>query len=277
MNARYEQLLNDGYLVYRNVLTTPILERLRRITTRLAEVQNRAEPSSFRAQGSMVRTQEDPIFAELITWEPSLSILRDLGFTSPTFTDGYVISKPPDSPRLFWHYDWFSWDAPGAFDPEPQQLFLMYYLTKTRRENGCLRLIPGTHTNHNPLHDLLGEPHSTRLSSPDDLLAHEFTDRADEIDVPVSAGDLVMGDARILHAAHANKSCERRTVITLWYQPTFDRLPDSVKAQMVLKTQAVPSWWPPESRTLVEAMQPRYHGVVEPCIRSLYHRPPDYQ
>ena len=34
----------------------------------------------------------------------------------------------------------------------------------------------------------------------------------------VRAGDLIIGDARMLHAAHANTSDARRTVITLWFQ-----------------------------------------------------------
>ena len=47
--------------------------------------------------------------------------------------------------------------------PVPPQVFCMYYLTDTCRENGCLRVIPGSHTRHNPLHDLVAEPHSAAL------------------------------------------------------------------------------------------------------------------
>jgi ectoine hydroxylase-related dioxygenase (phytanoyl-CoA dioxygenase family) len=37
------------------------------------------------------------------------------------------------------------------------------------------------------------------------------------VDVEVKAGDLVLGDARLLHAAHANNSDRRRTLITMWW------------------------------------------------------------
>ena len=50
----------------------------------------------------------DPIFAELIAWPTALSLFTQMGFDTPTFTDGYIISKPPNSPPLFWHYDWFA-------------------------------------------------------------------------------------------------------------------------------------------------------------------------
>ena len=41
---------------------------------------------------------------------------------------------------------------------------------------------------------------------------------------PVQAGDLVIGDARVLHAAHANNSDAPRPVLTLWYLPQIDKL-----------------------------------------------------
>ena len=53
---------------------------------------------------------------------------------------------------------------------------------------------------------------------------------AGEVDVPVRAGDVVAGDARLLHSAHANRSDERRTVLTVWYCPAYDDLPEEVLA-----------------------------------------------
>ena len=40
---------------------------------------------------------------------------------------------------------------------------------------------------------------------------------ATAVDVCVQPGDVILGDARLLHAAHPNHSAERRTGITLWY------------------------------------------------------------
>ena len=69
----------------------------------------------------------------------------------------------------------------------------MYYLHDTRRENGCLRVIPGSHYRHNPLHDIMYEPHSYDLQTGADLTVDEFSDRPDEIDVPIKAADLLIG------------------------------------------------------------------------------------
>ena len=66
---------------------------------------------------------QHPFFADIITYKPALEALARLGYRQPTFSDGYIISKPPHSPRLFWHYDWFAWEERRNYEPEPPQVF----------------------------------------------------------------------------------------------------------------------------------------------------------
>ncbi|MBJ39118.1 MAG: hypothetical protein CMD83_11745 [Gammaproteobacteria bacterium] len=263
-------LVQNGYCVFRQVLAEPLLSELRTLSERLCA----AEPAERRerrlSQGTMLSTMVDPAYAELIAWAPALERLADLGFDAPTFTDGYVISKPPHSPRLFWHYDWFAWGDDSAYEPRPPQVFLMYYLTDTSPGNGCLRVIPGSHLAHNALHDDIGNPHAESLSRAEDLSLPAYSDRPDEVDVPVRAGDLVIGDARMLHAAHANGSDAWRTVITLWFQPDFAALPERVQAQMVRKTHPVPDTWPEAAAGKVRSLNPAYSGSAEAYGRDLY-------
>ena len=232
------RLLEDGFCRFGGVLDADTLARLRDVTDRMLAAQSDAQRERTRSQGSMLTTREDPLFAELIAHPAALAALRSLGFARPTFSDGYVISKPPRGPRLFWHYDWFAWQDPRSYETPPPQVFAMYYLSDTTPENGCLRVIPGSHVTHNPLHDALGAPHSEELGRARNLDAPEFSTRPDEIDVPVRAGDLLIGDARLLHAAHSNKTDERRTLITLWYQPDLASLPAPMQAQMAAKGPA---------------------------------------
>ena len=70
---------------------------------------------------------------------------------SPKFWSGFVISKPPHSPPLYWHHDGVLWEHPISYTNQPQQYFLMYYLVDTNVHNGCLRLIPGSHLKRQPL------------------------------------------------------------------------------------------------------------------------------
>jgi len=265
-----EQLLRDGYCKFERVLPPEALARLRATCDKLLDALPREQAEKLRAQGSLLPTTGDPLFADLIADRVALQALASLGFPHPTFSDGYVISKPGHSPRLFWHYDWFAWDDPYSFGPNPPQLFAMYYLTDTSRENGCLRVIPGSHIRHNLLHDALREPHSALLSQARDMSLPEFSTRPDEVDVPVRAGDLLIGDARLLHAAHANGTDERRTLITLWYQPDLRAMPDPIQAQMAAKVQSAPDVWPQEARDKYNALLATYDGPAEPHARQLY-------
>jgi FPC/CPF motif-containing protein YcgG len=98
--------------------------------------------------------------------------------------------------------------------------------------------------------------------------------RPDEVDVPVVAGDLLIGDARILHAAHRNDTDARRTLITLWYQPELSSLPERMQAQMAAKAQAIPEWWPADAREQLGAVRASYSGSARPYDRSLYRPRP---
>lgn len=265
-----QQLLEQGFTRFERVLPLDLLNRLRSTTDRLLEAQSAEQQAGKRAQGSMVRTNADPIFAELIALPAALKIFTQLGWSTPTFTDGYVISKPPRSPRLFWHYDWFAWEDDFSYGNEPPQLFAMYYLSDTVRENGCLRVIPGSHLRHNALHDQLLEPHSKALSEASDLEHPAFSTRPDEVDVGVNAGDLLVGDARLLHAAHENKTDQRRTLITLWYQPDLQAMPERMQAQMAAKVQAIPDDWPEQAKAALTPLMARYSGSAAPYGRTLY-------
>jgi hypothetical protein len=82
---------------------------------------------------------------------------------------GYLISKPPGGPPLFWHQDWWGWDQDLSYTSEYPQLFFMYYLTDTTPEKGAARdsgFSPATP----PAHDL-PKAHDRGLASyqsPDD-------------------------------------------------------------------------------------------------------------
>jgi phytanoyl-CoA hydroxylase len=267
---KHMQLFRDGFCVFENAIDAQMMAELRARADQILAAQTEADRQRQRTTGSMALIVSDPFFADIIAHPNALVALASLGYHQPTFSDGYIISKPPRSPRLFWHYDWFAWEDPRSYEPEPPQVFLMYYLSDTCPENGCLRVIPGSHVNHNSLHDIIAAPHSEALARGENLDSVEFSRRPDEIDVPIRAGDLLLGDARLLHATHSNDSDERRTLLTLWYQPDLRALPERMQAQMAAKAQRIPENWPPRARQKVEALLARYEGDAVPYERSLY-------
>lgn len=262
-----EELLSSGYVIVKNVLDQPLLDELRRVTDALLPQQSHDDVERYKYQGSNISVAyQDPVFARLFTLPRALDALKVLGFNAPKWWSAFLLSKPPHAPPLYWHQDWWAWDDPISASPVPAQVFLMYYLTDTNPINGCLRVIPGTHYRHNPLHDLLPPAHTreTYEANPNSVI---FSKHPDEVDVPVTAGDLLIGDARILHAAHANQTDHHRSLLTLWYFPDYDKLPEPIKAYAVgKKPLELPDWWAAEAGKLMEPLIPFYSGDAAPAV-----------
>lgn len=263
LQSRYEQLLTDGFCTIENVLDEVLLRDLREVTEELVKAQPKEMEKRHRFTGSMVNVRSHPVFGRLISCPKALQALSDLGFDHPQWSSGYVISKPPHSPGLFWHQDWWGWDEPCSYEDLPQQLFLMYYLVDTRPFNGCLRVIPRSHRKRHPLHDLLPEAHTdATYNASESEVTHGQAEG--EVDVPVKAGDLVIGDSRLLHASHANQSEAIRTVITLWYVPAYSQMPEGIRARYARSHSLdTPAGWTPEAWEPVKPLIPQYSGNAE--------------
>ena len=260
--AKRRQLASDGFCILENIIDAQMLARLRTVTDAMLARQAAAHFEENRSQGSLISVFEEPFFPQLVAYPPILDALKGLGFDKPKWSSGYVISKPGGSPPLFWHQDARFWDEPISYTPQIIQCFLMIYLVDTTPENGCLRLIPGSHLKRHPLHDALTDAHGQTLGRMDDPQHLAYQRAEGEVAVPVKAGDVVMGSARLLHAAHGNRSRQRRTNITLWYYPEFDALPASIRAY--LARREMPSTWSGRDRERIEALWPRYDGDAAP-------------
>ncbi|MCY3865983.1 MAG: phytanoyl-CoA dioxygenase family protein [Chloroflexi bacterium] len=260
--AKREQLDRDGFCLLEGLVGEDMLERLRAVTDGVIARQEAAHFARNRAQGSLIRVTEDPFMARLIAHPPILEALAGLGFPNPKYGSGFIISKPPKSPPLFWHQDARFWNDPISYTPRTIQCFLMIYLVDTTPHNGCLRLIPGSHLKRHRLHDALPDAHEDDLSKAKDTAHLAFQRAEGEVDVPLKAGDVVMGSARLLHAAHGNHSDQRRTNITLWYYPEFAKLPAPIQAY--LADSDWPLEWEARNRDLLEPLRPRYEGDAAP-------------
>ncbi len=257
-----KQLDHDGYCLLENIIDARMLDRLRDVTD---EVLARTDDTHFeakRSQGSVIPVFQHLFMAKLIAHPQVLAALAALGYADPKWGSGFIISKPPHSPPLFWHQDARFWDDPVSYTPQTIQCFLMIYLVDTTPHNGCLRLIPGSHLKRHPLHDLLPGAHAEDLGRMNDPDHPAYKRVAGEVDVPVKTGDVVMGSARLFHAAHGNQSDQRRTNITLWYYPAFAELPESIQAFLAQETW--PAAWYEQTRALVEPLRPVYEGDAGP-------------
>jgi len=278
-----KSLAVQGYAVVKDFLSASFLDTLREqcdgVLARLPQ-QHRDE---YKSQGSLVNLGDHPDYSHLIVSPELRELMRQLGLAGTRWLAGYLISKPPNSPALFWHQDWWGWDHPMSYRSRLPGLGIMIYLSNTSVQNGCLRVIPGSHRCQHRLHSLpvAHEQSLSHIEDPDDIA---YQSDAAEAAVEVEAGDVVLMDPRLLHSAYANKTDGERSLITLWYLPEFASLPEPIQARYVqifnrhdLDTGDnaagnLLDGWPERHRQAIMNLEPKYHGRTEP---HAWNRAPD--
>ena len=261
-----QQLIREGYCIFENVLEPEMVAKLNAMSEWTIAQEDPAHFDRYRAHGCIIPYWRYPhsAFAELIACPRAMAVLAELGFDCPKVWSGFVISKPPHAPPLFWHQDGVLWDHPISYTDQPQQYFMMYYLVDTNRRNGCLRVVPGSHLKRHALHDLRPRG-DDGVSSASNLDHAAFQHAEGEVDVPVKAGDVVIGDSRMMHTAHANQSNQRRTALTIWYWLSYDELPEDVKRLIVAHITEQEDWrrWVEQTRDVTGEFIPIYDGEAE--------------
>jgi phytanoyl-CoA hydroxylase len=105
-------------------------------------------------------------------------------------------------------------------------------------ENGCMRMIPGTHKF--PLHEMVTSDDDSVLGSriPAGAIAH-LEDSA--VDLVLKAGDVSVHAAEIVHGSRANHSNRRRGGLTIRYIPTSTEIgPANQQACFLLQGSPTP-------------------------------------
>lgn len=265
-------LRRDGYTVLPGVLSPEEIQRYRALTQRLlVHHQDPEYREKHLSIGSLLDILREPGFVELICHPGMRAGLASLGFPEPRYQHGILFNKLPHTPRTFWHQDGTMWDHEASYQAEPLDLILIYYLVDTTPANGCLRVIPGSHRRRHALHAHLTETYTPDLRRMKDATSPAFQLYPDEASVAVRAGDVVVTDARLLHAAHANDSDADRTALSLWYVPSYEALPEPVRARFTLRAghndrlPYVPADWPPEAAERLRGLlPPPYQGHEAP-------------
>jgi hypothetical protein len=205
------------------------------IAATLEEVRVLPRPSCMRRPGNdlIPLRWRDAVVARFLGARRRVQRLRDL-LRAPDlkWLSGYVSTKAPHSPALWWHQDWWCWDHPISFARSAAQVAVLCYLSDTSERNGALRVLPGSHHKSTAIHAQLPEPHGEYANGlPLDHPA--MRDSPDQITVPVQAGDAVVLDYRLLHGTHANETSDRRDCVLLSFIPNWRGLSVDLKAHLI--------------------------------------------
>ena len=221
-----EQTLRDGFCIIDDVLSEEFVRELIVESDRLNDSMEHHPDTKFQGTHLGIPYEENSVMRKLRDWVPSCKALEELGFGDFKPGNGLIVlTKEPFAPALYWHQDWMRWNDPFSCSPWPQTMFLSYYLEDTTIENGCLKVIPGSHLKRISLHDQLVPAHEQGARFIEEDHPVMFCDHPDQIDVCARAGSLVLADARVLHAAYRNGTNQRRDLLLLWHNRS-DTIPD---------------------------------------------------
>lgn len=155
------------------------------------------------------------------------------GATDLRFISGYVSLKRPRSPAMPWHQDWWCWSHPISRLVQASQIAVICYLQDVARDNGALRVLPGSHRSRVDMHDVIPEAHSDEAKQLSEL--HPAMAAAPhELPLEVEAGDAIVLDYRLLHGTYANQSSCRRDAVLMSFVPAWGDLPADVREHLAL-------------------------------------------
>jgi ectoine hydroxylase-related dioxygenase (phytanoyl-CoA dioxygenase family) len=180
------------------------------------------KPEEFTLINAMLPRVYDPAFAGNVYEHRTLSIARQLiGDDVGLDYDQLLAKRPGKTGAVFaWHQDLAYWPKNT---PDTRTVTCSLALDDADLENGCLRVVPGSHRGelreHRPLAEDLRKIGETRRADREE--AHALIldlDPSDEIVyLPVRRGDITVHNEHIVHGSGGNRSNRwRRTYVVAY-------------------------------------------------------------
>jgi hypothetical protein len=211
--ADVERFRADGYLLPGKQLYSP--ERLdglvsifeEHLADKGAKLSDELDTPHFR----------DRRLLDYLLGDEVLDLVEPLVGPDIALWTSHFISKDPYTGRATpWHEDSAFWN--GRLSAYDHIVTVWLALGPSNRDNGCMRVIPGTH--HNGFSDYRPTDKTTQTFHAEIIDVDE--DKA--VDFELRRGEFSLHDGRIMHGAKPNTSAVRRTGYTMRYFPASVRV-----------------------------------------------------
>ncbi len=207
-----------GLAVAHGVIDAALVEEARNHIAWLLERHPRTRPEQLRTN----LVDDDPFWVRLVSDPRLLDIAEQfIGADIALFGSQYIAKPPRDGQAVLWHQDGSYWPL------EPKiAISLWLALDDSLPENGCMRVIPGTHR---------ASLHAVREQrTVDNVLAsgmdQDAVDESAAIDVILAPGDVSIHHPQLIHGSNGNGSARWRRALTIRYIPTSTRITASSSA-----------------------------------------------
>ncbi|MDE2856071.1 MAG: phytanoyl-CoA dioxygenase family protein [Chloroflexota bacterium] len=204
-----------GYVIVREAIDAGLARETAAHVHWLAERNPDIRPEKF-GHNMLV---SDPFMHRLVSDERLVDIVEQfLGSNIAMWAAHYIAKPPRHGQKVLWHQDGSYWPL------EPMEVTTIWLAaTESTRENGCMRLLPGTQNNR-----LLSRREMIDVKDGKNVLESGIRpsqiDDSQVIDLELAPGDVSVHNPRIIHSSEPNTSDKWRIGLTLRYIPTSTRV-----------------------------------------------------
>jgi len=206
-----QKFATDGYVVVDEVLSPDSFEALKRHF----EEKLNALPEGQRPEDLDVPHFTDP---ELFRWlfdDGVLNLVEGiLGPDIALFSSHFFCKPAGDGKRVPWHQDAYFWRE--QIVPAERAITLWLAIDPSTEENGCVRVIPGTHRAEHLHYSKLEDPSSVF----NEELKQDEIDESQSVPIVVHPNQASIHSAGLIHGSTQNLSSIRRCGFTMRYIST---------------------------------------------------------
>ena len=202
---------NDGYIIKKNLFSEDEINKLKKFIESSSDKKNDAREtrsSTGKLSITLWDHPSDDLFGKFSTNERIVKPMEEYLGDEVYHYHSKIIWKKPGDGGFDWHQDYGYLYHNACLYPDMGSCFIM--LDRATKENGCLKVLKGSHKVGRIGHCISDTPEQTA----DKERIAELEKRHESVYITAEPGDVLFFHANLLHSSDQNKSSEsRRTLI----------------------------------------------------------------
>ena len=220
---------NDGYVIKKNLFSEDEINKLKKFIESSSDKKNDAREtrsSTGKLSITLWDHPSDDLFGKFSTNERIVKPMEEYLGDEVYHYHSKIIWKKPGDGGFDWHQDYGYWYHNACLYPDMGSCFIM--LDRATKENGCLKVLKGSHKVGRIGHGVSDTPEQTA----DMERIAELEKRHESVYITAEPGDVLFFHANLLHSSDENKSSDsRRTLIVCFNTKSNNPYKDSGHAR----------------------------------------------
>jgi ectoine hydroxylase-related dioxygenase (phytanoyl-CoA dioxygenase family) len=219
----------DGFILKKNLFTEEEINKLNnyiKTSSKKEKDARQTSSSTGKLSISLWNKPSDDLFGKFSTNERIVKPMEEYLGDEVYHYHSKIIWKKPGDGGFDWHQDYGYWYHNACLYPDMGSCFIM--LDRATKENGCLKVLKGSHKVGRIGHGVSDTPEQTA----DMERIAELEKRHESVYITAEPGDVLFFHANLLHSSDENKSSDsRRTLIVCFNTKSNNPYKDSGHAR----------------------------------------------